>query len=144
VSMLTVADAIGDLTFRGVNNRTLGDTPQAVDERQCPLLARSTHEPDFITDYADQQFTLGGNGRQDYTLNYKYFFAPVGKGRGLFDGEVNSVTHLQTVIAEILRDRRLGGAKYIALASLPSYRTVVDASGKEFHGAVLALRVTEF
>ena len=137
----TVAAAVGGLAVSGVTNKALGTTPQAVDTRECPLLARSTHEPDFITDVVN---CTSGNSRRDYTLNYKYFYAPVGKDRALFATEVENATTLEALLDEMLRNRRLGGAKYIALANMPVFRTVLDASGKEFHGAVIALRVTEY
>ncbi len=139
-----VAAAIGALSISGVTNKALGETPEAVDTRAAPVLARSTHEPDFITDYLDQRVTLGGNGVTGYTLNYKFFHSPIGQERTLFKKEVDIVSTLQAVINALLSNRQLGGAKYIALASLPTFRTVLDASAQEFHGAVISLHITEF
>jgi hypothetical protein len=140
----SIAAAVGALTIAGVTNKTLGTTPQAVDTRECPCLTRSTHEPAFITDVSFKQLTTQGNTMSVYTLNFKYFFAPVGKDRALFATEIDNVRMFKAVVKEMLRNRKLGGAKYIDVASVPSYQTVFDASGKEFHGAVIALQVTEF
>ncbi len=144
MSASIIAAAIGALTIRGIINKALGETPEAVDTRAGPVLARSTHEPDFITEYLNQQLSLGGNSQTQYTLNYKFFHSPVGQERALFSREVDIVTSLQTAIDALLANRKLGGAKYIALDSLPTFRTVLDASANEFHGAVISLRVTEF
>jgi len=139
----TIAAAIGGLTIPGVQNLELGKT-QAELSRYCPCLARSTVDPQFITDFVDQQITTQGNSFQQYTLNYKFFYAPVGADRNLFVGEVESVTLLERVIAEIIRNRKLGGAKYIALANIPVFQTISDSVQNVYHGAVISVRVSEF
>lgn len=122
----------------------LDQMPQTVDERACPALGPSSHEPAFVTDLAVKRLTTHGNYQVTYVLNYKLFQAKIGKDRGLFAQYPAMVNSAMAVINTLLALTKVDGCKRLEIASLPQFGNVVDASGQQFHGASLALLVTEF
>lgn len=139
-----IATAIAALDIEGITILDLDEMPPMVSERQCPLLGPSSHDPSFLTDWGDRRISFQGNQANTYTLNYKLFQAPVGADRGLFK-QYPAMVESARKIAETLQALvRVSGCKSIALASMPQFGPVVDASGQIFHGAVISLRVVEF
>jgi hypothetical protein len=139
-----VAAAVAALDIDGVTVFDLDDMPQAVDPRTCPLLAPSASDPAFLTDWETRRLTLQGNVQNSYTLNYTLFQAKVGTDRGLFAQYPAMVATAQTVVDAFNGLSKVDGCKFIQLAGMPQFGPVFDASGQQFHGATLSLRVTEF
>ena len=139
-----VATAIAALTIPGIRLHDLPDMPQAVDTRQCPLLGPSSHEPEFLTDWVSARISFQGNVQNAYTLNYTLFQSPAGKDRGLFVEYPAMVENAQKVISALQAVAKVDGCKSITLAGMPAFGRVFDASGNQFHGAKIAIRVIEF
>lgn len=139
-----VATALAALTIPGIMIYDLDQMPVSVSERDCPLLGPSANDPPFLTDWDAQRVTFQGNQRNAYTLNYKLFHAPIGADRGLFAQYPNMVENARKIAESLQALPRVDGCKSIALQGMPQFGPVVDASGKQFHGAVFALRVVEF
>ena len=139
-----VAAAIAALDIDGVTIYDLDQMPQAVDERACPVLGPSSHEPAYLTDWTAKRLTTQGNYEMSYVLNYKLYQAKIGKDRGLFAQYPAMVDNAAAVINAFLALTRVEGCKQLAVASLPQFGNIVDASGQQFHGCQIAIRVTEF
>ena len=139
-----VAAAIAALDIDGVTIYDLDQMPQAVDERACPVLGPSSHEPSFLTDWTAKRLTTQGNYQMEYVLNYKLFQAKIGKDRGLFAQYPAMVNYAAAVVNAFLAITHVEGCKHLAVASLPQFGNIVDASGQQFHGCQIAIRVTEF
>jgi hypothetical protein len=147
VTTLHVADvaaAIAALDIDGVTIYDLDQMPQAVDERACPVLGPSSHEPAYLTDWTARRITTQGNYEMSYVLNYKLFQAKIGKDRGLFAQYPVMVDNAAAVLNAFLALTAVNGCKRLEITSLPQFGNIVDASGQQFHGATLSLRVTEF
>ncbi len=141
----TVASSIAALTISGVTLMDLDEVPDALDPRGCPILAPSVADPQFLTEWElPVCLTLMGNMQVAYTLNYKLYQAPVGSDRSLLKLYPAMVATADRVAAALLALTALGGCKHISLAAMPQFGPVSDASGNMFHGAVIALRVTDF
>jgi hypothetical protein len=54
------------------------------------------------------------------------------------------VATAQTVVDAFNGLSKVDGCQFIQLAGMPQFGPVFDASGQQFHGATLSLRVTEF
>lgn len=139
-----VAAAIAALDFRVVTCLDLDAMPDAVTLRSKPVLAPSSHEPNFLTDWTAKRISTQGNQQNEYTLNYSLFFAPVGKERGLFKLWPEMVECAQTIVGVLQAQAKVDGCKSLTVAGMPQFGPVVDASGVQFHGATLALRIVEF
>jgi hypothetical protein len=142
--LVNVAAAIAALDIDGVTIYDLDQMPQAVDERACPVLGPSSHEPAYLTDWQTARISLQGNHTHTYTLNYKLFQAKIGKDRGLFAQYPVMAANAAAVADAFNALVRVDGCKRIELAGMPAFGNITDASGQQFHGATISLRVTEF
>jgi hypothetical protein len=134
----------GGVTIPAVTVLDLDQMPDAVDARRLPLLGPSSHEPAFLTDWESLRVSFQGNQRNTYTLNYTLFFAPVGAERGLFKQYPAMVACAQTVVGVFQAHPSVTGCQQLTVLGLPRFGPVFDASGQQFHGATLALRIIEF
>lgn len=139
-----VAAAIAALDIDGVTVYDLDQMPQAVDERACPALGPSASDPSFLTEWEARRLTTQGNWQNVYTLNYSLFQAKVAKGRGLFEQYPAMVAKAAAVVEAFQRITRVDGCKHIAVAGMPAFGPVFDASGQQFHGCTVSLRVHEY
>lgn len=139
-----VAAAVAALDIPGIAVLGLNEMPQALTNRPLPLLAPSSHEPSFLTDWEAVRLTTQGNYRNSYTLNYKLFQASAGKDRGLFTQYPEMVANAQKVVDAFQAIVAVAGCKRIELAAMPQFGPVPDSSGQIYHGAVISLRITEF
>ena len=139
-----VATAIAALEIEGVTVKDLDQIPNTIEDRELPVLAPSSHEPAFLTDWEQEQISLARNRQTSYTLNYKLFQVPAGKERGLMKTYPGMVETAEAVADAFMALTNVPGCKYLTLSAMPQFGPVVDASGKLFHGAVISLRVTEF
>jgi hypothetical protein len=144
IHITEIADAIATLDIPGVHIRRLDQMPEAVDTRELPLLGPSANNPSFLTDWENVRITTAGNRKITYTLNYTLFQAPVGADRGLFKQYPAMVATAETVADAFNRITVVRGTQHIELAAMPAFGPVFDASGQQFHGATISLRVTEF
>lgn len=140
----TVAASIAALTVPGITILDLDEMPASLVGRPLPLLGPSAVNPTFLTDWETRRLTLQGNAQNSYTLNYTLYQVPVGSDRGLFAQYPVMVANAAKVVEAIQALPRVDGCKHIALAGMPQFGPVFDASGQQFHGATFALRVTEF
>ena len=138
-----VAAAIAALDIDGVTVYDLSAMPQAVDERALPALGPSVDRA-FLSDWTGRRITTQGNVEMTYTLNYTLYQAKIGKGRGLFEQYPVMVATAQAIADRFNSLSRVDGCKRLELAAYPAFGKVMDASGQEFHGAIISLRVTEF
>ena len=139
-----VATAIAALTIQGITILDLDEMKHALTDRDCPLLGPSANDPPFLTDWQARRITLQGNWSNEYTLNYTFYQAPVGADRGLFKQYPAMVENARRIVEAFQAIPRVDGCKSIALAGMPQFGAVFDASGQQFHGAGFALRVVEF
>lgn len=140
-----VAAAVAALDYDGVTCYGLNTMPQSVELRgDVPVFGPSASDPSFLTDWESRVITLQGNRQNTYTLNFTLFQAQAAKGRGLFETYPDMVESAARVVNRLQSVTKVDGCKHIAIAGMPQFGQVFDASGKQFHGATISLRVTEF
>ena len=144
IHVTEIAAAIAGLDIPGVRIKDLDQMPDAVDTRDLPMLGPSAQNPTFLTDWESVRITTAGNRQISYTLNYTLFQAPVGADRGLFKQYPAMVATAEAVADVFNSITVVSGAQHIKLAAMPVFGPVRDASEQLFHGATIALRVTEF
>jgi hypothetical protein len=144
MQLARVATAIAALTIEGVRIYDLDQMKPALNSTDCPLLGPSSNDPSFLSDWEARRITMQGNQANAYTLNYTLYQAPVGADRGLFAQYPAMVENARKVVEALQALPRVDGCKSIALAGMPRFGPVFDASGQQFHGAAFALRVIEF
>lgn len=141
--VVEVARAIAAMTIDGVTVAELEEMPLSATSRDLPLLAPAVDRA-FLSDWVSRRISAQGNVAMAYTLNYTFYYAPFGQGRGLADIYPSLIAAVQTVVDAFNAVTRVNGCKRLELAGLPQVGLVRDASENQFHGALLALRVTEF
>jgi hypothetical protein len=139
-----VAAAVAALDIPGLTILDLAHMPPALTNRPLPLLGPSSHEPSFLTEWESRRLTTGGNYHNTYTLNWTLYQAAVSVDRTVFTLYPAMVDSAEKVVNAFLALTRVDGCKHIALAGMPAFGPVHDASGLIYHGAVISLRVTEF
>lgn len=139
-----VATAVAALTIQGITILDLDQMKPALSANDCPMFGPSANDPSFLTDWEARRISLQGNWHNSYTLNYKLFQAPIGQDRGLFKQYPDMVENARRIVEAFQGLARVDGCKSITLAAMPQFGPVVDASGQQFHGAQIALRVVEF
>jgi len=139
-----VADAVAALTIQGITILDLDQMKPALTDRDCPMLGPSSNNPSFLTDWQARRITTQGNWDNRYTLNYTLYQAPVGADRGLFAQYPVMIENARRIVEAFQAITKVDGCKNIALAGMPQFGQVFDASGQQFHGAIFALKVVEF
>jgi hypothetical protein len=149
LSASTVAASIAALSISGVSIADLDEVSDTVDPRACPRLEPSLVAPDFWTDYSQSEDAFGSGTDSlktiTYLLNYKYYHAPVGEGRFLRAHFQAMVEKVEAIFDVLHANDSITGAIDLRPAALPSLGGgVFDPAGRQFHGCVITLRVTEF
>lgn len=145
LSAEAVAEAIADLSVDGITIRDLDKTPQAITDRDCPMVYPAPDK--FLVLESAQQLTLGPNALWQYTylLKYRYVRGPVGQERGLAKTTLGRVVDYQNFITAVCANAQLIGPNmHIAPASTPDWGVLGDPSEQQFQAADLEFRVTDY
>jgi hypothetical protein len=140
----TVISAIAGLTISGVNVKDVDETPD-IAEMFLPVLFINPDNP--ITDIDPQFMSFGtqGSAKMDmgYTLNYLYLHAKVGSGMTLNSVLPGLISNMALIMETIFTNDYVSGAVELKLNGLPHVGVIEDATGKQFHGCAISLRVLE-
>ena len=154
--LATVTAYIAGLTITGKNasgaskNVTINDWDdfrEEVDVSQCPVL-----QPDVtaqVTLESAERDSFGGMGTAKqtliYTVPYVLLIEPAVGARAYYEVFPNLVYTLSRVVSALLvNDTPSDMTVDLQVASVTFGQTVNDQNGNPFHGASIAVRVTEF
>ena len=143
VQLATICDSIAGLTISGV---TIADKDQITVSRIGQAAVLSPRPDGFIS---GMQLTIDSTGTGatrkatlKYTLNYRYYHCAIGNLD--FASYSACVDKLITIINAILTNDTVTGCVDLELAGVTDIGPVSDPAGNSFHGADIALNITEF
>ena len=145
VAFAGVANAIGDLTVSGVNIKGVDKMITSADGYLplfCPF-------PDnFITDisFTFEAYGTGGTAPMnlEYTMNWVYYHSPLGASGNSLAIFQKMLENIAAILKVIFTNDSVTGAVDVRLLSIGKLGPVFDASGGQYHGALISLRVLEF
>lgn len=146
LSFITITNSIAALSVSGVTIKDIDEIPEAVLERDCPILYP---EPaGFITDFIMVRDSFGpGTSAKitvSYNMTYTFLYSAVGSGRGLFDVYDDMVTKMGLILDAIIANDNLTGAIDFTPDEAFNFGPTADPAGSVFHGAQLVFGIVEF
>ena len=140
----SVASGIAALSVSGVTIKDTSETTDAIDARECPVLAPAV--ANFVTNFDPRRESFGLNNEAaitiEYDLTYTLYYMPAGSERTLavlFDGLLKTVAAIfEAALTEI------GGAVDVLPKDIRNTGADLDPTGREFIGYQVVFRVTEF
>ena len=146
LALTTIANNIAALEVLGVTIRDIDEIPEAVTNRDCPILYP---EPSgFISNFAMVRESTGPGTTAlitvTYDLTYTFLYAPVGSGRGLFDVYDDLVKKVGLIFDAIIANDTLAGAIDFLPEEVLNIGATVDPVENVFHGCQFVFSVTEF
>ena len=154
--LATVTAYIAGLTITGKNasgaskNVTINDWDdfrEEVDVSQCPVLQADVTAQVTLEAAARDSFGGMGTAKQTliYTVPYVLLIEPAVGARAYYEVFPNLVYTLSRVVSALLvNDTPSDMTVDLQVASVTFGQTVNDQNGNPFHGASIAVRVTEF
>lgn len=145
-NFVAVCNAIAALSVTGLTIKTLSGIPDSVEARDCPILFPSPEN--LITGLNVERVSYGSatQGRKDvnYTLTYKFIFARVGTGRGLYDVFPDMIAMIDLLFSTMVDSDDLSGTvEFIPSGNIVP--TIITApNGQSFHGCDLTFSILEF
>jgi len=146
LAIATISNAITGLTVTGLTIKDIDEIPQAIMNRDCPVLVP---DPDnYVSRFLVEPDSFGaGSGRKwtaNYTLNYLLLYAAVGSGRTTvlekYSGMVSSAF---AFFDALLALTSLTGTVDFEPDMIGDFG-IVDFSGTAFHSCNVSLNVKEF
>jgi len=146
LAIATISSAITDLSVTGLTIKDIDEIPQAVINRDCPLLVpnpdnyvtRFIAEPDSFGAGSDRKWTA------TYTLNYLLLYAAVGAGRTtVIEKYSGMVSTAFAFFDAVLASSTLTGTVDFEPDMIGDFG-IVDFSGTSFHSCAVSLNVKEF
>ena len=147
IAGLTIAGKNGAGTLKAVTVNDWADFREEVDVSQCPVL-----QPDVtaqVTLEAAARDSFGGMGTAKqtlvYTVPYVLLIEPAVGARAYYEVFPNLVYTLSRVVSALMvNDTPSDLTVDLQVASVTFGQTVNDQNGNPFHGASIAVRVTEY
>lgn len=142
---ITVTNARGESVTLNIDDLSSLQKRVKVNQQDCPLL--SPRPDSFVTDFSVTRDTYGADAALKsarYTLNYTFYFAPVGQGVGVFEKYDEMVTAAAVILNHLATNTALSGATDILPSGVPSFGLQSDAMRTLFHGCEIALQVMQY
>mgnify|MGYP000848987976 FL=1 len=145
LQITTITDSIAAISISGVTVKSMSQLKDGWDAYDCPLLCPLPNE--FVSAPSVVPVNMGsGTSRKidfSYTLNYRYFHAPVGTG-DITDTWAALVTKAFVIFDAILANDAISGLIDLNLSSISNFGTVNDGANNVYHGFDISFRVLEF
>jgi hypothetical protein len=146
LAILTIANSIADLEVAGVRIRDLDQIPDAVQERDCPILIPEVIN--FVTDLVITRDSTGADylvalKTATYTLNYTFLYAPAGSDRAGLSRFDDFVRKAFAIIDEVILNSTVEGLIDITPQATLQWSVVLDPAGNAFMGCMMAFAITE-
>ena len=142
---ITVTNARGSSVTLTIDDISALQKRVKVNQQDCPLLMP---RPDsFVTNFSVTRDTFGADAAlktATYTLNYIFYFAPIGQGVGVFEKYDEMITAAAIILNHLATNTNLTGSTDILPESVPAFGAMSDATGTLFHGCEIALKVQQF
>jgi len=146
LAIATISDAITDLSVTGLTIKDIDEIPQAVINRDCPLLVPN---PDnYVSRFlvAPDSFGVGSSRKwtASYTLNYLLLYAAAGSGRTtVLEKYSGMVTAAFAFFDALLASSALTGTVDFEPDMIGDFG-MTTFSGTSFHSCGVSLNVKEF
>lgn len=143
-NVVTLAGSIAALTFPGVTVQDLGQTRDAVEPRECPVLRPYPQAGFELTALDDASFgSTSAKKDLTYTLTYALFFAPLDSERGLHVILPEMWAAASTVLGVFRNNDTLTGAVDVRPTSARQAGVILDPADNPYHGVLITLTVLE-
>ncbi len=140
----TVMSSIAALSVSGVTIKDVDEVPEDVTGLGSIFMPLAA----FITDFRVEPQSYGGgeSALMDiyYTLNYRFYLAPVAAGRGFLSVLDLLVDKLALLLDALIAIGVITGAEGIRPVAISNYGTVFDPSDNQFWGCDIAIEILEF
>jgi hypothetical protein len=141
----TITSEIANLSITGV---TIKDYDELVPSWVAiPNVLYPDIDAPFLTNFAPnfQSFRRGANALVDfsYTLNYRFLGTQVGQGNSLFTGYPDMVNKVLLIINAVVTNHSYASGKANIELGPVTLGNREDPAGNQYHGADIALNVTE-
>jgi len=146
LAITTISNAITGLSVTGLTILDVDEIPQAVMNRDCPVLIPN---PDmYVTRLliAPDSFGVGTSRKwtASYTLNYLLLYAAVGTGRTTVLEKYSGMVSMGFAFFDaLLASNSLTGAVDFEPDTINDF-SIIDFSGTSFHSCSISLNVEEF
>lgn len=142
----SITNAIAALSITGVTIRDRDEIPAAFNG-QANVLYPSPSQPEFVTNFRPvyRSFTRGASAQVDlsYTLNYRFLGTPVGSMGNFTKAYADLVDKVLLILAEMIETTAPYDGRVDMEVAAVTFGPRSDPSGAMFHGADIALSVTE-
>ena len=119
--------------------------PEAINQADCPLL--TPRPQDFLTSFSMTRDSFGADAAYksvNYTLNYLFYYAPVGQGAELFEKYDEMVTAVAAVLLHFSTNTNLSGSTEFLPGTVNQFSPVADGAGTLYHGCVIPFVVMQY
>lgn len=146
ISTTTITNSIAALSITGVTIKDSDEIPEAVLERQCPILYP---EPvNFIRNLVVDPMSFGTAGSGyfdvDYDMAYTFLYKPVGTSRALLSTYPDMLTLAMTIVDKIIISDVVTGAVTLTFNGFENFGLALDPAGNSFIGTGMTFHVKEF
>jgi hypothetical protein len=146
LSTTTITNSIAALSITGVTIKDIDEIPEAVTDRQCPILYP---EPlNFIRNLVVNPMTFGTAGSGyfdvDYDMAYTLLYRPVGASRMLLNLYPPMLELAMDVVDKIIVSDAVTGTVDLTFAGFEGFGVALDPSGNSFIGTGMVFHVKEF
>jgi hypothetical protein len=137
IPISTITAAIAGLTISGVTVLDTNALRDAMVDIDLPCLAPRPYSFVNLQPVERDTFGAAAVARKTvlFSLNYRYFHAPVGQGLGEYETFPGFLTNLFALADALIAADALGGTVDMNLASMPDLGVVQDGANTNFWGA---------
>jgi hypothetical protein len=143
ISLTNGAGSAATLTIQDIDEMTT----DAISQEQCPLMRPRVDN--FVTLDSGQFMTRDTYGADAavksfrYTLNYVFYFCPVGQGNSVLGQYYAMVVAMVATVLYFATHTALTGGHEV-MPRLVNFGPVTDIQGTKFHGGEIAFDVMQF
>lgn len=143
--LVTVADALSNVSMSGIVVKDLDAVKAAIDSRQCPVFQLYPQEGFALGEVIPDSFgSTAAKKHLTYTFTYGLFYEPISTGRDLNDIFPGMVAAASTVITAITNNDALTGSIDIRVSGGGLAGTLLDAADNAYHGVKIVMTVLEY
>jgi len=147
LAIVTVASSIASMSITGVTMKALNNISSAVQPRDCPLIQPAPEN--FISGMTVTRDAYGPDAQARktarYTLNYRFFYMPIGVDRATYFAKYSDfVTLAAAILDAFIANSSPAGAVDLTPPEAFNFGIVQDPTGTQFHGFDVPLGIMEF
>ena len=140
---ITVTNAAGSSMTLAI--RDISALTNIISAESCPLL--TPRPAQFVTGLSFTRDTFGADAAYKsvrYTLNYLFFFCPIGQGATLYEKFDEMVTAAAVILNHFATNTALSGSTDFLPGTVDDFEPVINADGALYHGCGIPFAVMQF